>query len=214
MPSTLRPSSSFPLCPPQPRSGSLVPESESVSHSVKLDFLWPHGLYSPPGSSVHEILQARILEWVAVPFSRGSSQPRDWTRVSYTAGRFFTIWATREDHGAWDPAYGGLRTAPPPPPCIPHAWPCTRVKTGRCISLKRVCCFLQILRWVHDLKGLKNSYRLGTEGCGVSLWPSSCQKWCREGDCFQGFAKLSFLLIEYVSLAILDLNTYRLRFRG
>ena len=51
---------------------------------------------SPPGSSVHEIFQARILEWVAISFSRGSSQPRDWTQVSCTAGRFFTDWATRE----------------------------------------------------------------------------------------------------------------------
>ena len=41
-------------------------------------------------------LQARILEWVAIPFSRGSSQPRDQTRVSRFAGRFFTIWAIRE----------------------------------------------------------------------------------------------------------------------
>ena len=49
-----------------------------------------------PGSSVHGILQAIILEWVAIPFSRGSSQPRDWTEVSCVAGRFFTIWATRE----------------------------------------------------------------------------------------------------------------------
>ena len=52
--------------------------------------------YSPPGSSVHDILQARMLEWVAIPFSRGSSWPRDWTWVSCIAGRFFTIWATRE----------------------------------------------------------------------------------------------------------------------
>ena len=51
---------------------------------------------SPPGSSVHGILQARILEWVAVPFSRGSSQPRDRTWVSHIAGRFFTLWDTRE----------------------------------------------------------------------------------------------------------------------
>ena len=48
------------------------------------------------GSSAHGILQARILEWVAMPFSRGSSQPRNWTQVSCTAGRFFTNWATRE----------------------------------------------------------------------------------------------------------------------
>ena len=45
---------------------------------------------SLPGSSVCWILQARILEWVAIPFSRGSSQPRDWTQVSHIAGRFFT----------------------------------------------------------------------------------------------------------------------------
>ena len=50
--------------------------------------------YSLPGSSVHGILQARILEWVAMPFSRGSSQPRNWTWVSCITGRFFTIWAT------------------------------------------------------------------------------------------------------------------------
>ena len=51
---------------------------------------------SPPGSSVHGIFQARILERVAISFSRGSSQPRDWTWVSCTAGRFFTDWAARE----------------------------------------------------------------------------------------------------------------------
>ena len=54
---------------------------------------------SPSGSSVHGILQARILEWVAMPFSRGSSQSRDWTQFSCIAGRFFTIWVTREETG-------------------------------------------------------------------------------------------------------------------
>ena len=51
---------------------------------------------SPPGSSVHGILQARILEWVAISFSRGSSQARDQTQVSRIAGRRFNLWATRE----------------------------------------------------------------------------------------------------------------------
>ena len=50
----------------------------------------------PMAYTVHGILQVRILEWVAFPFSGGSSQPRDWTQVSHTAGRFFTSWATRE----------------------------------------------------------------------------------------------------------------------
>ena len=53
---------------------------------------------SLPGSSVHEILQARTLEWVAFLFSRGSSQPRDPTQVSHIEGGFFTVWATREAH--------------------------------------------------------------------------------------------------------------------
>ena len=63
----------------------LIQTKRSESHSVMSDSLWPHGL-----------LQARILEWVAFPFSRGSSQPRDRTQVSHIAGGFFTSWATRE----------------------------------------------------------------------------------------------------------------------
>ena len=50
---------------------------------------------SPPGSSIHGILQARIVEWVAFSFSRGSSQPRDWTQVCHIAGSFLTVWASR-----------------------------------------------------------------------------------------------------------------------
>ena len=56
--------------------------------------LWPHGI-------VHVILQARIPEWVAVPFSRGSSQPRDRSQVSCIAGGFFTSWGTREAQEFW-----------------------------------------------------------------------------------------------------------------
>ena len=54
---------------------------------------------NPPGSSVQGILQAKILEWVAMPSSRGSSWPRDWTHNSYIsciAHRFFTHWTTWE----------------------------------------------------------------------------------------------------------------------
>ena len=58
--------------------------------------LWDPVDYSPPGSSVHGISQARILGWVVIPLSRGSSQSRGQTQVSCLAGRFFTIWATRE----------------------------------------------------------------------------------------------------------------------
>ena len=51
---------------------------------------------SLPGSSIHGIFQARVLKWIAISFSRRSSQPRDWTRVFHTVGRRFTVWATRE----------------------------------------------------------------------------------------------------------------------
>ena len=64
---------------------------------VMSDSLRPHRL--PPGFSVHGIFQARILEWVTISFSRGSSQPRDCTRVSCvscSAGRVFTILVTME----------------------------------------------------------------------------------------------------------------------
>ena len=53
-------------------------------------------LCDPMDYTVPEILQARILDWVAFPFFRGSSQPRDRTQVSHIADRFFTSWATRE----------------------------------------------------------------------------------------------------------------------
>ena len=58
-------------------------------------------LCNPMDYTVHGILQARILEWIAFPFSRGSSQPKDWTQVSCTAGRFFTSWTTREALFTW-----------------------------------------------------------------------------------------------------------------
>ena len=63
--------------------------SVSVSRSIMFDC-------SPRVSSVHGTLQARILEGVAILFSRGSSRPRDWTQVSRMAGILFSIWATRE----------------------------------------------------------------------------------------------------------------------
>ena len=53
-------------------------------------------LCDPVDYTLHGILQARLQEWIAFPFSRGSSQPKDWTQVSCIAGGFFTSWATWE----------------------------------------------------------------------------------------------------------------------
>ena len=71
---------------------------------------------SPPSSSVRGILQARILEWVAIPSSRGSSWPGDQTQVSCLAGIFFTLWATKEAQS--------LHT-------MSCSWPCTV-----CVNMK------------------------------------------------------------------------------
>ena len=73
--------------------------TQSLSH---VWLLLTHGLYSPPGSSVHGIFHARILQWVAIYFSRGSSRPKNQPRY-HLAGRFFTYWAMREDQcqGSW-----------------------------------------------------------------------------------------------------------------
>ena len=57
--------------------------------------------YSLPGSSVHGVFQARILEWVVISFSRRSSQSRDWTWVSLIVGRCLTIWATGKSSSIW-----------------------------------------------------------------------------------------------------------------
>ena len=74
-----------------------VPWSEVKWSEVKVTQLCPT-LCDPMDYTVHGILQARILEWIDFPFSRGSSKPRDQTQVSLIAGRFFTSWAIREAH--------------------------------------------------------------------------------------------------------------------
>ena len=82
---------------------------------------------SLPGSSVHGILQARILEWVAIPFSTGSSWPRDWTWVSCIAGRFFTVWAIGKSHSfllgtAQSPKLPGSLPWDVPNPFVSNLW--------------------------------------------------------------------------------------------
>ena len=73
----------------------ICPQSRCVLVTQSCPTLCDPTNCSPQSSSIHVILQTRILEWIAISFSRGSSQPRDRTRVSHIAARFFTIWATR-----------------------------------------------------------------------------------------------------------------------
>ena len=82
---------------------------------------------SPPGSSAHGMLQARIQAWVSISSSRGSSRPRDRTRTSHTAGRFFPDWASREAHHGQFPEGGSEnsitapRVTPLPLPLPPQS---------------------------------------------------------------------------------------------
>ena len=110
----------FPCCPKDSQESSPRPVQKHQSFRAQAS-LWskshihtwllekPHGGIaqscltlcdcmdcSPPGSSVHGVFQARVLEWAAISFSRGSSPPRDWTLVSHIVDRHFTVWATRE----------------------------------------------------------------------------------------------------------------------
>ena len=72
-----------------------------LSCSVVSDALPPPWTVARPAPLSMGILQARILEWVATPPSRESSQPRDRTQISHIVGRFFTIWATRKAQEYW-----------------------------------------------------------------------------------------------------------------
>ena len=73
---------------------------------------------SLPGSSVHGVFQARILEWVAISFSRGSSQPRARTRVSHIVDRCFTVWGTREVYWIGDTIQSSHPLPSPSPPAF------------------------------------------------------------------------------------------------
>ena len=81
---------------------------------------------SPPGSSVCGISQARILEWVAISYSRWSSQPRDWTHISYTGRQILYHWATREAHVCV--VYASVCV------CV-----CVRARARMCVYLAMLC---------------------------------------------------------------------------
>ena len=93
---------------------------------------------SPPGSSIHGIFQARVLEWVAISFSRGSSRPRDQTQVFRIAGRCFTVWATREaPKPPYDPAIPLLGMYPEE----------TKIEKDTCIPLFTAALFTIARTW-------------------------------------------------------------------
>ena len=89
-----------------------------------------------PGSSVHGIFQARILEWIAISFSRGFSQLRDQTQVSHTASRLLTICATREAHKL---TLGQVQLANWNDLCSPHPIPALKKSPTLGILMPFIC---------------------------------------------------------------------------
>ena len=124
------------------------------------------------GSSVHGIFQARTLEWVAFPFSRGSSPPREGTWVSCTAGRFFTVWATKKAYGeakskypiisvpAWIPAEKDMRThLVMPSAYVHHHYPTSGGTVRSTMSgLCHECLFSAILFKMGSMQVLHNTF--------------------------------------------------------
>ena len=92
---------------------------------------------SKPGSSVHGISQSRILDWVAISFSRGFSRPGDQTQVSCFEGRFFTIWATRLFHTPEDLPNPGIKPKSPTSPALAGRFFTTVPPTTNCCN--QVC---------------------------------------------------------------------------
>ena len=112
--------------------------------------------WSPPGSSVYGILQARMLEWVAIFYSRMSSWLRDWTHVSCIAGRFLTVWITREMLEAINIS-------------LPHAfslWELPKSQSSEVIDYKGryLCSFNRLIQMVTTL-------------IKTGKWPTSAQKY-------------------------------------
>ena len=157
----------------------------------------------PPGSSFHGIFQARILEWVAIFFSRGSARPRDQTQVSYTAGRFFTEWATgsprkwRPTPVFWPGKPHGQRSLEGCSPCGGKEWDTT--EETKCVHGKahtyhglQGCCMIQ------PLPDRKTASRLS------SLWfccsPSSLSaSWGQLNFSHLGYFNCHFLHQESLS---------------
>ena len=121
-----------------------------------------------PGSSVHGISKARILEWVAISFTRESSQPRDWTQVSCTAGRFFTIWATAKSTKSLqscptlcDPVDGS-----PPGSCV------RGILQARVLEWVAIA-FSNALKWKVKVKSLSRVWLLATPWTAPYQAPAS-----------------------------------------
>ena len=161
---------------------------KSLSH-VRL-FVTPWTI-SLPGSSIHGIFQARVLERVAISFSRGSSWPRDRTRVSHIVGRRFTLWATTNSFKkiCQKPVSSQDIQTVQEPICLPSWWHCSRTSASSCSKME----------WPH-LRLADSSHTEFLSPSSESLYFSSGMESMFPGFCFSFFLDLlSPILAECVS---------------
>ena len=143
---------------------------------------------SPPGSSVHGILQARILEWVAIPLSRESSQPRNQTQVSYIAG-VFTVWATEKpvwcDRQQFVPNDTSQNVCSDDNFLISEVNESSIMKDGR-EGLGWNCCWVLVLpvKWYSVIRK-RTWISLFLSSCYLFMWLHclSCSRWVQQFWC-------------------------------
>ena len=157
---------------------------------------------SAPGSSVHGILQARILEWIAIPFSRRSSWPRDQTLVSCIAGWFFTLWATRQA-----PSYYASAQKPPIDLREQHGFQShfLFLTFTKSVYSKYVRCFLNMLYVFLTLDVFTQEYHLSYE---AFVWDPSpyYQVWSQTPLKLHSILIPSLSLLFIISTIILTLK--------
>ena len=172
---------------------------------------------SPPDSSNHGISQARILEWVAILFSRGSSPSRDQSWVSCIAGRFFAIWATKEAPGysvkvkvkvsvtqprptLWDPMDCS------PPGSSVHETLQARILEWVAISLSRGSSRPRDWTWVSHVTD--RLYRLSHQG-GTRILCITCNEWW-EKKIQKSYWKALGKVIKWISLSPISTGLWEL----
>ena len=138
------------------------------SRSVMSDSLQPHG----PGSSTHGIFQVRVLEWVAISFSTGSSQPRDRTWVSHVAGWCVTSWTTRE--ATWREVRVSRLTAEEPESMTSAGW-------SRPLRRDRACCGLRNTARRTPGRRVSGGFLERILGTEEGLWGQAEEIWWKQG---------------------------------
>ena len=141
--------------------------------------------YSSPAPSVHGILQSRILEWVAVLFSRGSSRPRYKTEVSHIAGRFFTVRATREALKASENSHKQTRCKYPARDWAMYGcerWTIKKAEHGRTDAFELWCWRRLLRKEIKPVSPKANQSwifigRNDAEAEALILWPPDAKSW-------------------------------------